>query len=98
MRPPLVCWVNNKNLRVQNYEKRRKKEFVSVGDYQVPKQNKFSIALIVQGKCHTWMETSLFSNSNVLKACVNKIGNTQEKDEKSWRSIEKDYLEIFVLV
>ena len=44
------------------------------------------------------METSLFSNSNVLKARVNKIGNTQEKDEKSWRSIEKDSLEIFVLV
>ena len=36
------------------------------------------------------METSLFSNA--LKACINEIYNTQKKDEKSWRGIEKDYL------
>ena len=42
------------------------------------------------------MKTSLFSNA--LKACVNEIDNTQEKDEKSWGGIEKDYLENFVLV
>ena len=35
---------------------------------------------------------------NVLKACVNEIGNTQKKDEESWKSIEKDYFENFVLV
>ena len=51
---------------------------------------------MVQGKRHTSMENSLFSNT--LKACVNEIDNTQEKDEKSWRGIEKDYLENFVLV
>ena len=33
-----------------------------------------------------------------MKACINEINNTQEKDEKCWRSIEKDYLEKFVLV
>ena len=36
--------------------------------------------------------------SNTLKACANEIDTTQEKDEKGWRSIEKDYLEHFVLV
>ena len=36
------------------------------------------------------METSLLSNA--LKACINEIYNTQKKDEKSWRGIEKDYL------
>ena len=42
------------------------------------------------------METSLFSN--VLNSCVNKIDNTQQKDEKSWRVLERDYLENFALV
>ena len=42
------------------------------------------------------METSLFSNA--LKVCVNEIDNIQEKDEKNWRSIGKDYLGNFVLV
>ena len=42
------------------------------------------------------METSMFSNA--LKVCVNEIDNIQEKDEKSWRSIGKDYLANFVLV
>ena len=28
-----------------------------------------------------------------LKTGVNEIDNTYEKDEKSWRGIEKDYLE-----
>ena len=36
--------------------------------------------------------------SNALKAYVNEIGNTQKKDEESWRNIKKDYLENFVLV
>ena len=35
---------------------------------------------------------------NALKACVNEIDNILEKDEKSWKCIEKDYLENFVLV
>ena len=47
----------------------------------------------VQGKCHTKVETSLFSN--VIKACVNETDNTQEKEQKSWKNIEKDYLENF---
>ena len=42
------------------------------------------------------METSL--HSDALKECVNEIDNIQEKDEKSWRGIEKYYLESFVLV
>ena len=42
------------------------------------------------------METSLFSNP--LKAHVNEFDITQDKDEKSWKGIEKDYLENFVLV
>ena len=33
-----------------------------------------------------------------MKACANELDTTQEKDEKGWRSIEKDYLEHFVLV
>ena len=41
-------------------------------------------------------ENSLFSNA--LKPCVNEIDITQDKDEKSWRGIEKDYLENFDLV
>ena len=51
---------------------------------------------MVQGKCYPSVEASLLSNA--LKACLNEIENTQEKDEKSWRGIEKDYLENFVLV
>ena len=39
----------------------------------------------VQEKFYTSVETSLFSNT--LKACVNEIDNTQEKDKKSWRGI-----------
>ena len=42
------------------------------------------------------METSLFSNA--LNSCVNKIDNTQQKDEKSWRVVERDYLENFALI
>ena len=42
------------------------------------------------------MEISLFSNA--LKAHVNEFDNNQEKYEKSWRGIEKDYLEDCVLV
>ena len=42
------------------------------------------------------MEASLFANA--LKTCANEIDITQEKDEQNWRSIEKDYLENFVLV
>ena len=42
------------------------------------------------------MVTSLFSNA--LKICINEIDNTQEKDEKIWRGIEKDYLKKFALV
>ena len=38
------------------------------------------------------------SPSNALKASVNDIDNIQEKDEKGCKSIEKDYLENFVLV
>ena len=34
-------------------------------------------------KCHTSVKKSLFSNA--LKAFLNEIHNTQEKDEKSWR-------------
>ena len=34
------------------------------------------------------MEASLFSNA--LKACANKIDNTQEKDKESWRGTEND--------
>ena len=61
-------------------------------------QNKrnFQQPFIVQGKWPTSMEISLFSNA--LKAHVNEFDNTQEKDEKSWRGIEKDYLEDCVLV
>ena len=33
-----------------------------------------------------------------FEACANEIDTTQEKDEKDWRSIEKDYVEHFVLV
>ena len=51
---------------------------------------------IVRGNCHTSMETSLFSNA--LNSCVNKIDNIQQKDEKSWRVVERDYLENFALV
>ena len=51
---------------------------------------------MVQGKCYPSVEASLLSNA--LKACLNEIENPQEKDEKSWRGIEKDYLEDFVLV
>ena len=36
--------------------------------------------------------------SNALEECLNEIGSIQEKDEQSWRSIEKFYLENFVLV
>ena len=50
----------------------------------------------VCGKCNTSVETSLLSDA--LKACANELDTTQEKDEKGWRSIEKDYLEHFVLV
>ena len=42
------------------------------------------------------LENSLFSNA--LKACVNGIDNSQEKDKKIWRGIEKDNLENSVLV
>ena len=42
------------------------------------------------------LENSLLSNA--LKACVNGIDNSQEKDKKIWRGIEKDNLENSVLV
>ena len=47
-------------------------------------------------KCRASVETSVLSNA--LKIYMNEIYNTQEKDAKSWTSIEKDYLENFVLV
>ena len=56
----------------------------------------FQEPFIIQEKCDTSIETSL--PSNALKASVNEIENTQEKDVKTWRSIEKDYFENFALV
>ena len=60
------------------------------------KKINFQEPFIIQGKCDTSIETSL--PSNALKPSVNEIENTQEKDVKSWRSIEKDYFENFALV
>ena len=61
------------------------KGVVSVRDYQVPEQKKFSLAVYCSRKMSTSVETSLFSND--LKTCVNEIDNSQEKDEKSLKSI-----------
>ena len=36
--------------------------------------------------------------SNAFKAYANEIDSTQEKEENVWRSIEKGFLENFVLV
>ena len=36
--------------------------------------------------------------SKALKACANEFDNTQEKNEKSWRGIEKDYSGNFLFV
>ena len=55
----------------------------------------FDICLLLK-KCHTSVETSLFSNA--LEACVNEIDNSQEKDEKRLECIENNYLENFVSV
>ena len=45
-----------------------------------------------------WLNNKSFWIWNALKACVNEIDNILEKDEKSWKDIDKDYLENFVLV
>ena len=60
------------------------------------KKINFQEPFIIQEKCDTSIETRL--PSNALKASVNEIENTQEKDVKTWRSIEKDYFENFALV
>ena len=55
-----------------------------------------SAKTIIQGKCHTSIETRLLPNA--LEAYINEIDNTQKKEEKIAKSIEKDYLENFILV
>ena len=62
------------------FSQRRIKEFVSLKDYQMSEQKKFSIAFYRLRKMSHTVEVILLSN--VLKACVDEIDNTQEKDKK----------------
>ena len=61
-----------------------------VRDYQVPEQKKSLKSVYSSKKISYINKMSLFSNA--LKACVNEIDKTQEKNEKRRRSMEKDVL------
>ena len=56
-------------------------KFVSVRDYQMPKQNRLSIAVYPIRKMSYIYRANMLSNA--LKACVNETDNNQEKDKKS---------------
>ena len=97
-----------RNFLVKKKHASRKVSIYYIGNCNV-KSDKNRSKLTIENISHKsfglvcWLNTKIFGLenslfSNALKACVNGIDNSQEKDKKIWRGIEKDNLENSVLV